>query len=237
LDTIHSLLTLLVVTQTRAHNIPLYLLFLAQQRLLRQLQLSSLQISITTILLAHVSFFALGNSNAISSVDLSNGYNGISGYNVLGVGVLVFVSNWAGPIWWSITGLLLAANSKSDRKGLQIQLAGSQHKTGLDYNYQRKRVAREHPLATSENPDSASADSNPPKLSPYLEYFTISTLFVSCSVLAVMLACTILRTHLFIWTVFSPKYLYSMAWSLGYHLLISLSLIGGLWSSVSKLEP
>lgn len=48
------------------------------------------------------------------------------------------------------------------------------------------------------------------------------TIFSTLSVAFVMAACTALRTHLFIWTVFSPKYLYCMAWSLGQHLLINL---------------
>jgi len=55
-----------------------------------------------------------------------------------------------------------------------------------------------------------------------LQHLSLLTMFASSSVLAVMLACTALRTHLFIWTVFSPKYLYSMAWSVGQHLCVTL---------------
>ena len=43
------------------------------------------------------------------------------------------------------------------------------------------------------------------------------TAFYAVAGLAVMAACMALRTHLFIWTVFSPKYLYLMAWCLGFH--------------------
>jgi len=46
---------------------------------------------------------------------------------------------------------------------------------------------------------------------------------------AVMVACTALRTHLFIWTVFSPKYLYAMAWTVGWHLGINVGLGNLLW--------
>jgi ethanolaminephosphotransferase len=46
--------------------------------------------------------------------------------------------------------------------------------------------------------------------------------FVLAALVGVMAACTVLRTHLFIWTVFSPKYLYSMAWSLGQHLVVNV---------------
>jgi ethanolaminephosphotransferase len=40
--------------------------------------------------------------------------------------------------------------------------------------------------------------------------------------MSVMAACTMLRTHLFIWTVFSPKYLYTLAWTILNHLFINL---------------
>ena len=54
-------------------------------------------------------------------------------------------------------------------------------------------------------------------------HLSLLTAFNAANVLAVMLACTALRTHLFIWTVFSPKYLYSMAWSVGQHLLVNVT--------------
>ena len=52
----------------------------------------------------------------------------------------------------------------------------------------------------------------------------LSTIFATASVAFVMAACTALRTHLFIWTVFSPKFLYCMAWSLAQHLAINIGL-------------
>jgi ethanolaminephosphotransferase len=54
------------------------------------------------------------------------------------------------------------------------------------------------------------------------KHLSLLTVFVASSLLFVMAACTMLRTHLFIWTVFSPKYLYSMAWSMGQHLCINM---------------
>jgi len=61
----------------------------------------------------------------------------------------------------------------------------------------------------------------------YRRHVTLLTVFAAASVGSVMAACTALRTHLFIWTVFSPKYLYCMAWSLGQHLIVNIGL-GGL---------
>ncbi|TVY20155.1 GPI ethanolamine phosphate transferase 2 [Lachnellula arida] len=189
--TLHNLLTLLLITQSRATNIPLLLLFEIQFFLIADLDLSLIEISTTSLLLQYSSFFAFGGSNAISSVDLSSAYNGVSGYNVVAVGVLTFVSNWTGPIFWtSATNLLL----------LKLK-----NKTGG----KEKGILFQH--------------------------LALLTVFVTCALFGVMAACTVLRTHLFIWTVFSPKYLYSMAWSLGQHLVVNIGLgsvlfwLGGLY--------
>ena len=171
---LHVLLTLFLITQSRATNIPIYLLFQIQYLALDSLSLSSIEITLTSLLMQYNAFFSFGGSNAISSVDLSNAYNGVSGYNVGAVGLLTFVSNWAGPIWWSSASMVLLSQK------------------------QRSKIGQ-----------------------PLEQHLFILTAFVSESVLAVMLACTLLRTHLFIWTVFSPKYLYSMAWCICQHLCIN----------------
>src|SRR4051794_6078211 len=98
--TIHDLLVLFLITQSRATNIPLLLVFEVLFHLLNDLNLTLAEITTTSLLLQYMSFFAFGGSNAISSVDLSSAYNGVSGYNVIAVGILTFVSNWTGPIFW-----------------------------------------------------------------------------------------------------------------------------------------
>jgi ethanolamine phosphate transferase 2 subunit G len=174
---IHKLVTQFLMAQSRATNIPLLMLLQLQSTLISQLNLSLIEITTTSLLLQHASFFAFGGSNAISSIDLSSAYNGVRGYNVLAVGILVFISNWAGPIFWTsaTTQLLLELHRKGNKDVL-------------------------------------------------LQHLALLTLFVACSLVGVMAACTLLRAHLFIWTVFSPKYLYSMAWAFGQHLLINIGL-------------
>ncbi len=163
------------MTQSRTTNIPLFLLFELQIGALKALNLTPNDITLTTILFQYASFFTFGGSNAISSIDLSNAYNGISGYNVGAVGVLVFCGNWAGPLLWtSAHPLLLKQDSRVGQKGMLLQ------------------------------------------------HLALLTTFAAISVLFTMLACTALRTHLFIWTVFSPKYLYTMAWSIGQHLCVNI---------------
>ncbi|KAG8353699.1 GPI ethanolamine phosphate transferase 2 [Fusarium venenatum] len=176
----HHLYTIFGMTQSRATNIPLFLLSDVLFHALQTTDLSVTGITITSILLQYTTFFAFGGSNAISSVDLSSAYNGISGFNFFAVGFLTLVSNWAGPIFWTSAANLLL----------------------LRKYHEGQRNA-------------------------FWQYITLQTLFVSAAVALVMAACTSLRTHLFIWTVFSPKYLYCMAWSLGQHLLINIG-FGGL---------
>jgi len=184
---LHDLLTLLLVTQSRISNIPLFLIFYFQLHLLRSLNLDSAEITVTSTIFQHASFFAFGGSNAISSIDLSNAYNGVSGYNVAAVGILTFIGNWAGPIWWvSATNILLLEASRRERRQVFEEHAG------------------------------------------------LLTAFTASSLVFVMLACTMLRTHLFIWTVFSPKYLYSMAWSIAQHLIISVGFGSFLYKSGSQ---
>ncbi|KAJ5932714.1 Alkaline phosphatase-like alpha/beta/alpha [Penicillium verrucosum] len=167
-DTIHEALHLFLMTQSRATNVPLFLLFRIQAGILSSMNLTGIEVTITTLIFQYMTFFAFGGSNSISSVDLASGYNGIDSYSVVLVGILTFASNWTGPIWWA---------SQSHR-------------------------------LRPKNPDQ-----NPSAL---------LTFHVAMSLVSVMAACTVLRTHLFIWTVFSPKYLYSMAWATANHVAVNL---------------
>ena len=159
--------------QTRITNISLFLILEIQAYALASLNLSWVEATTSSIIFQRVSFFAFGGSNSLSSIDLSNAYNGISGYNVISVGVLTFCGNWAGPLWWTVSMSRLM-----QKRSQETQKDGMTH------------------------------------------HLLVKSTFILCSLLFVMLACTMLRTHLFIWTVFSPKYLYSMAWSLGQHICV-----------------
>lgn len=172
----HELITVLLMTQSRITNIPLFLAFELLLKILRSSNLSAIETTLSSIILQYTSFFAFGGSNAISSIDLSSSYNGVEKYDVGLVALLTFCGNWAGPIWWtSATNLLLLGDNNGGRQEILIQ------------------------------------------------HLSLVSAFNTASVLAVMLACATLRTHLFIWTVFSPKYLYVMAWSIGQHLCINIA--------------
>jgi len=160
--------------QSRATNIPLFIVFRVQAMILSAMSLDGVEVTVTTLILQYMTFFAFGGSNAISSIDLSTAYNGIGSYSVILVGVLTFVSNWAGPVWWTSMSNLL-------------------------------------------RPQQVSGIHSPAAL---------STFHIAASLVSVMAACTALRTHLFIWTVFSPKYLYTIAWATAHH--VAVNLLGGI---------
>ena len=167
----HEALTLFLITQSRATNVPLFLIFRIQFDILASMDMTGIELTITSLLSQYMTFFVFGGSNAISSVDLSSAYNGIDSYSVVLVGILTFVSNWAGPIWWvSATRLLRSSWTRVEKQS----------------------------------------------------HISLLTFHIAMAVLSVMAACTALRTHLFIWTVFSPKFLYTMAWATLNHIAVNV---------------
>lgn len=170
--------------------------------------LTPFEISLSSLLLQHVAFFALGGSNNISSVDLSNVLNGISGFNVGLVGILTFLSNWVGPVFWSSGCVVLLRRwadgavvsqikEKDDREGGLVPFAGAGSRKEGGESVYRQQIA-------------------------------LWTLFWSTVGSAVMASCYLHRGHLFVWTVFSPKYIYTMTWSV-LHLVVMNLGVGSLW--------
>jgi ethanolaminephosphotransferase len=252
-ERLHYLLMLFLITQTRAPNVPVLLGMEVQREAVAYLvgfesgasssssSSSSSRngtaaprvtaVAATVLLFSHVSFFCMGGSNSISSIDLSNAYNGVADYNIVAVGVLLFASNWTGPIWWcSAANLLLAHRPGRSIFAAPIPSQGLAKNGRSWIDDERKRM----------HEDALQAMMGPEKKTPtsvhgvWMQYLSCMTAFVAVSLLAVMAGCTALRTHLFIWTVFSPKYLYAMAWSMGWHLLVNVGL-GSLWHRLSTV--
>lgn len=67
-----------------------------------------------------------------------------------------------------------------------------------------------------------------------LDHLIITSLFFGMVLYVLSIAAIILRHHLFIWTVFSPKVLYQFAWTVLYQLVIQVLVIGaGVWTCVA----
>lgn len=108
-----NITTLFLIHQTRIENIPMFLAFFLVKWSFARLLADTLRtqrvlaVSVFTLCMQNVSFFAMGNTNSIASVDLSNAYNGVKAYTVQLVGLLTFVSAYAAPIFWSLSSLQL----------------------------------------------------------------------------------------------------------------------------------
>ena len=188
--------------------------------------LSSLQLAFSCLLHSHASFFALGNSNAISSIDLSNAYNGVSGYNVLAVAILLLASNWAGPIWWTLWGV----SHLSQQTTLQAttDITSNQY-FGFKGDGKSSAAKYMEPLANPPKGNTITTSSS------YHVFGTVYTFFFASALLSIMVACLILRDHLFIWSVFSPKYLYVMAWTVAFHLGVHIG-FGSIFRSLKQIS-
>ena len=182
-------LNLFLLGQMRYANIPLFALFEAQRWALQKSEADRHWLALSALFLQHVSFFALGNSNSLSSIDLSNAYNGITSYSIPLVGALTFISNWAGPIWWIAATLTSLSN---ERDILSQGAQGNHHGR-----------------------------------SAFPGWLWATSLLHGIVIVFLVGSCIILRTHLFIWTVFSPKFLFQAVWLALAHILVE-GVFGGL---------
>ncbi|KAF2719617.1 alkaline phosphatase-like protein [Polychaeton citri CBS 116435] len=248
-DRLKPVLALFLITQSRTPNVPLFLIFEIQRVLLARLLATSwsptpahnqrdriAKVAVTAMLLSHFSYFCMGGSNSISSIDLSNAYNGVGGYNIVAVGVLLFASNWAGPIWWVyVSALMLVPRPEQFvPPSLQAEQSANTNVRTWVHEERAKLHAEALTLARRSQQSGSTAERAGVELYPWMYYLSAQTTFIASAMLAIMAACTALRTHLFIWTVFSPKYLYAAAWAVGWHMVINIG-VGSLAVSLGSV--
>ncbi|KAF9322088.1 major facilitator super transporter protein [Podila horticola] len=296
--------------------------------------------SCTALLWVLSSFFLLGNSNSIASIDISNAYVGIQAYDIFLTGVLTFVSNWAGPIWWALATVVMMSWDLEWELAWTAQAAELEHAQQEEQAWQtvqgwrqakddkksgmsrrtRRRVVREKKWNAStkeqqsaattttgeeevkeeanavgavteiksevngaiiddseltlEKPellqeetvedDNAAGREQAEEEIEYLEevsseekpsatlarlgeqgyrvhlahtrmveHLILSSLFFGITLYALSIAAIVLRHHLFIWTVFSPKVLYQFAWTALFQIVIQTVVVGGgVWALV-----
>ncbi|ODV83429.1 hypothetical protein CANARDRAFT_30043 [[Candida] arabinofermentans NRRL YB-2248] len=116
------IISMLLINQTNFSNVPIFASLLVILESFPKLVVSksttynSNLFSLFTILLQNLSFFQFGSTNSLSSVDLTNSFNGLANYNMILVGILTFVSNWGSPIFWSLGYLKLSLDSLPNDK-------------------------------------------------------------------------------------------------------------------------
>lgn len=201
-------------------------------------------LSITILFMQHVSFFAMGNSNSLASIDLSNAYNGLSNYNIVAVGLLTFIGNWAGPLYWSITAISILLEDKV-RPELMKSYAEyfssivSQEKNAASKNDTKHAKEKKHKNkngSAKKQQEALAAPTQPRKENPTVGFTSIcpqgvitlriiiNQVFFSAELAGILGACIVLKDHLFIWTVFSPKLLYAVAWVVIQHAIIDIGI-------------
>ncbi|GAA6004814.1 hypothetical protein JCM11491_002242 [Sporobolomyces phaffii] len=105
-----AIISIALMSLTRPTNIPLFVLFWIQHLALSRLSTStsSLLFAFLSIASQLCSFFALGGSNSLATVDLSQAYNGLTSYSFPLVTLLTYLSNFSGPVFFAMSARLLA---------------------------------------------------------------------------------------------------------------------------------
>lgn len=103
-----NMFSILLMLQSPSANIPIFFVFEVLRSALSRLfkdhyNSDSYLISLSSLILQYFTFFQFGGTNSIASIDLSNAYNGVpENYNIYLVGFMMFVSNFAPTIYWSL---------------------------------------------------------------------------------------------------------------------------------------
>lgn len=140
-----------------------------------------------------------GNSNSLSTIDVSVGFIGLEDYQLIFGSLLVLLSTYSGPIFWIIALLQIVAecsetNCESNlhdefSKSVEKKTKG-QEAMPLDHqNYLETTVRKKFSRDILE-----------------VCFVLVLTRTLPLAVYTVMVCAQ--RYHLFVWTVFSPKLLY-----------------------------
>lgn len=227
IDTLTALLStigLYLMNQSRPINVPMFLIFTLQlDLLLCTTKLSPIESAVTAISLAHTSFFSLGGTNSIASIDIPLGYNGIRTWSAVGVPSQVIATNWSGPIWWSCGGLLLVFAStcptgepRSRDQGV-VGLASSA--VQMVDSIQVKPASNGTHTRTSF------------KHGYYHDYMAALSFSVSLGLVSLMAAC--LKLHLRgdpdLWISMAPAYALAGVWTVFLHPLVNATFCTAVW--------
>ena len=128
----------------------------------------------TYYLFGLATYFHMGNSNSIATVDVGAGYTGVPSFNPVIICLLMAVNTFNGPIIWLLS-LFCRLNPTMD-----------------DSNEKLEKVLKS------------------------LGFYR------GCELIFITIICTLCRYHIMVWTVFAPKILYEMMFSLIIALFLTL---------------
>lgn len=194
---------------------------------------------------------------------MMNGYSGIdhtnNNFNVFAVTLQTILSNWLGPVWWSLASLrmLLAwldnqddqiapystsktvipggAASNSVTNEHRNPVSGRESKPNINHNSSNTSATHLDPASSSSIEPNSKRPVQVQHRRPFFEALTFQTAFTATSSLAVMLACIRSRNDdPVLWTVLAPRYVNTVLRAVFHHLMINVGLCTGLWSAVVR---
>ncbi|OCK76489.1 alkaline phosphatase-like protein [Lepidopterella palustris CBS 459.81] len=217
-----ELVNLYLRSLTRSEHLVLFPIFDLQLQyfLTPTNAMSPSDIAVTTLLLGQSAFYASGHGNSFASFDLTNGFNGIESSRALAVALQALLSNYFGPVWWSLASLrmiLAWVQARSISTPTHPKPQGSSTNGSLQ------------DAAKTLRHGSSKLESLAPSRSPFLEHLTLQTFYSSSTSLAVLLACIWRRDDPTIWTVLTPKCLNIVLWACFQQFLVNCTLCAGIW--------
>ena len=165
------------------------------------------------LLKKYFNLFALqGNSNSISTVDVSAGYIGLEDYQPVVIGILMALSTYSGPIFWTISLIktlieircLHARDKKASLEEVTNPIKSSQHP-----DKKSSKIMNVHRSNKEDEGQKRELSSGILEIC----FVLVLTRALPLAVYTVLVSGQ--RYHLFVWTVFSPKLLYE-----GMHTLV-----------------
>ncbi|RAO66844.1 uncharacterized protein BHQ10_002856 [Talaromyces amestolkiae] len=108
---------LYLMTQSRVHNVPLFLIYRIQLQLFAYIleRPNVFGISFLVSLLSQSAYSAFGYNNSVATLDIPLGFNGVNYWVASTIQLIqwqLFITMWAGSTWWVCAGLGLLANAE-----------------------------------------------------------------------------------------------------------------------------
>ncbi|CAJ2507716.1 Uu.00g089020.m01.CDS01 [Anthostomella pinea] len=211
-----DVVTLYLMTQSRATNIPLFLLF--------RLQLASSLTTTTLTLIAHLlarsAYGALGHTNSVAAIDIPNGFNGTSARSTSPlIPAQISVAMWACGAWWFGGGLRALLLSRTEPEGEQDSRSSNNHNGSAT-----KGATKKNMKMNKKKPRSAGVFTSYAVLATFLEAAGASLLHGGSLSVLLLLG----DDDAALWTRVVPTSLLTVM-RLFIHLGVNLGFCGLLW--------
>lgn len=218
---LRTLLTIWVLLSAlffKVHQLPLLMLHILMEKLVHRVviwnrkdehSLKRLSIIMTYLCLSYGAFYQQGNSNSLSTIEVTTAFIGLNSYQPILGGIFMVIHIFSLYVYW-------------------ILMMFIRYNEAMGYNKQRTRITGFNYALNGFGAPSSIGSSNNIKNEPNVHQSIINTLFIIrfSTTSFFMLISIYLRNHLFIWTVICPKFLYEAFFPLVLNfiiLIVSLS--------------